>query len=100
VAAVFGNQRAQEKVEIRTLLKPVSITTIRNWQAARRWEPTWRSGVGSTTPDLAETPQQRCVPASIANPVASSSWLHHGWGAPGHLHPGRARLSSPGAPAP
>ncbi|WP_315389043.1 hypothetical protein [uncultured Stenotrophomonas sp.] len=91
MAAVFGNARAREKVEIRTLLKPISIKTIRNWQAARRWEPTWRNGSRTTTPDLTTTPLRSCVPEAVSNRVAAVvsdratsnvSWLHNGWGAP------------------
>ncbi|WP_314106271.1 hypothetical protein [uncultured Stenotrophomonas sp.] len=100
MAAVLGSERAAEKVEIRTLLKRISIKTIKNWQAARQWQPTWRNGGTGMTPDLRATPQPRCVPQPIDIRVANSSWLHQGWGAPGREHPGRSCFSSPGAPAP
>jgi len=109
VAAVFGNERAREKVEIRTLLKPISIKMIRNWQAARRWQPTWGDGSRTTAPDLTTQPLRSCAPDTITNRVAAveadratpnASWLHNGWGAPLYQPSGRPRLSVPGAPAP
>ncbi|WNH49341.1 hypothetical protein PDM28_03115 [Stenotrophomonas aracearum] len=109
MAAVFGNARARDKIEIRTLLKPISIKTIRNWQAARRWEPTWCDGSRTTTPDLTTLPLRHCALLTLSNRVApvesdrassNASWLHNGRGVPLYQPPGRARLSAPGAPAP